>query len=167
MLRPRRRGPCWVRRAALCHAASRCIALRSASLCDQSRWGWWLACSLGALSACLTRLAPHSIRPPTGLSLPQAQVLGELFGGRGALLDPPRPATIKSLIAFQAHWDRHPQLYSQICQVGGWVQGAAGQGAAGQGAAWMGAPSGACSCHHFWGWGPALRPALRPALWLV
>jgi hypothetical protein len=44
-------------------------------------------------------------------------VLAELFGGRGALLDPPRPATIKSLIAFQAFWDRHPQLYDQICQV--------------------------------------------------
>jgi hypothetical protein len=53
-----------------------------------------------------------------GLSLPQAQVLAELFGGRSALLDPPRPATIKSLIAFQAFWDRHPQLYDQICQVG-------------------------------------------------
>lgn len=53
-----------------------------------------------------------------GLSLPQAQVLAELFGGRGALLDPPRPATIKNLIAFQAFWDRHPQLFDDICQVG-------------------------------------------------
>ena len=51
-----------------------------------------------------------------GLSLPQAQVLAELFGGRCALLDPPRPATIKTLIAFQAHWDRHPHLWDQICQ---------------------------------------------------
>lgn len=54
---------------------------------------------------------------PAGLSLPQAQVLAELFGGRSALLDPPRPATIKTLVAFQAYWDRHPHLYEQICQV--------------------------------------------------
>ena len=63
-------------------------------------------------------LPPPCPRPTTaGLSLPQAQVLAELFGGRNALLDPPRPATIKQLIAFQAHWDRHPHLYDQICQV--------------------------------------------------
>ena len=63
-------------------------------------------------------LPPPCLRPaPAGLSLPQAQVLAELFGGRSALLDPPRPATIKQLIAFQAHWDRHPHLYDQICQV--------------------------------------------------
>ena len=47
-------------------------------------------------------------------------MLAELFGGRAALLDPPRAATIKSLIAFQAFWDRHPSLYDQICQVGRW-----------------------------------------------
>jgi len=46
-------------------------------------------------------------------------VLAELFGGRSALLDPPRPATIKTLVAFQAYWDRHPHLYDQICQACG------------------------------------------------
>ncbi|KAL4421597.1 hypothetical protein ABPG75_010888 [Micractinium tetrahymenae] len=61
--------------------------------------------------------AAKEARSMLGLSLPQAQVLAELFGGRGALLDPPRPATIKNLIAFQAAWDRHPALYDQICQV--------------------------------------------------
>ncbi|EFN59785.1 hypothetical protein CHLNCDRAFT_56574 [Chlorella variabilis] len=61
--------------------------------------------------------AAKEARSMLGLSLPQAQVLAELFGGRGALLDPPRPATIKNLIAFQAFWDRHPQLFDDICQV--------------------------------------------------
>lgn len=63
--------------------------------------------------------------PAAGLSLPQAQVLAELFGGRSALLDPPRPATIKNLIAFQAAWDRHPALYDQICQARDGALGAA------------------------------------------
>lgn len=44
-------------------------------------------------------------------------MLAELFAGRGSLLEVPQPATIKSLIAFQAFWDRHPSLYEQICQV--------------------------------------------------
>jgi hypothetical protein len=61
--------------------------------------------------------AAKEARSMLGLSLPQAQVLAELFGGRSALLDPPRPATIKTLVAFQAYWDRHPHLYDQICQV--------------------------------------------------
>ncbi|KAI3429707.1 hypothetical protein D9Q98_005792 [Chlorella vulgaris] len=61
--------------------------------------------------------AAKEARSMLGLSLPQAQVLAELFGGRGALLDPPRAATIKHLIAFQAHWDGHPQLYDQLCKV--------------------------------------------------
>lgn len=67
---------------------------------------------------CPTALTTCLAMPlPAGLSLPQAQVLAELFGGRSALLDPPRPATIKTLVAFQAYWDRHPHLYEQICQV--------------------------------------------------
>lgn len=96
--------------------------------------GWESSAVLSASSsgACTGPL-PHCIAysppllpppcPPAGLSLPQAQVLGELFGGRGALLDPPRPATIKSLVAFQAYWDRHPHLYDQICQVRGATAG--------------------------------------------
>ncbi len=63
-------------------------------------------------------LPPPFCSLPSGLSLPQAQVLAELFGGRGALLDPPRAATIKHLIALQAYWDGHPQLYDQLCKVG-------------------------------------------------
>ncbi|PSC68967.1 hypothetical protein C2E20_7463 [Micractinium conductrix] len=61
--------------------------------------------------------AAKEARSMLGLSLPQAQVLAELFGGRSALLDPPRPATIKSLVAFLAAWDRHPHLFDQICKV--------------------------------------------------
>lgn len=62
-------------------------------------------------------LAAKEARSMLGLSLPQAQVLAELFNGRSALLDPPHPATIKSLVDFLARWDRHPQLYEHICQV--------------------------------------------------
>lgn len=86
----------------------------SANLCEQ----------LGRRAAGKGCAANGSSKPspscflPSGLSLPQAQVLAELFGGRGALLDPPRAATIKHLIAFQAHWDGHPQLYDQLCKVG-------------------------------------------------
>jgi hypothetical protein len=92
-----------------------------------SSWGGVLR-ARWSLVACACCCAAHGHPPPScflasGLSLPQAQVLAELFGGRGALLDPPRAATIKHLIAFQAYWDGHPQLYDQLCKVGaGWVE---------------------------------------------
>ena len=65
---------------------------------------------------------PHPAPRPlaasrAGLSLPQAQVLGELFGGRAALLDPPRPVSIRELVAFQAHFDRLPALYAALLGV--------------------------------------------------
>ncbi|KAL4450201.1 hypothetical protein ABPG77_010870 [Micractinium sp. CCAP 211/92] len=78
--------------------------------------------------------AAKEARSMLGLSLPQAQVLAELFGGRSALLDPPRPATIKNLIAFQAAWDRHPALYDQICQVWNTAFQVVAQGQRGAGA---------------------------------
>eukprot|EP00887_Chlorella_sp_A99_P003983 scaffold11.g3983.t1 len=61
--------------------------------------------------------AAKEARSLLGLSLPQAQVLGELFNGRAALVDPPRPASIAALVAFQAAWDGYPQLYDQALHV--------------------------------------------------
>ena len=42
-------------------------------------------------------------------------MLGELFNGRAALMEPPRPASIRELIAFQAQHDRMPALYTALC----------------------------------------------------
>lgn len=117
---PRRRAACWVRlggrgEGGAGQCASRAVPPRHERRgCQLALWRFppfWL--SLPAHSS-----SRHLSIASAGLSLPQAQVLAELFGGRSALLDPPRPATIKNLIAFQAAWDRHPALYDQICQVG-------------------------------------------------
>jgi len=51
------------------------------------------------------------------LSLPQAQILAELFNGSSALLNPPRPASISQLIAFLATYERQPKIFNQLCQV--------------------------------------------------
>lgn len=146
---PRRRAPCWVRWAAgaaggTCIGAVGCVPVPSdRRTCAKPR--------------VLQRAHPPTVFPCTGLSLPQAQVLGELFGGREALLDPPRPATLKNLVAFLACWDRHPHLFDQICQVregGGWV--GIGRGTAcgrsasqreGAAPAWM--PRSAAACSQF------------------
>lgn len=61
--------------------------------------------------------AAKEARSLLGLSLPQAQILGELFGGRLSLLDPPRAVSIASLISFLAQWDGQRHLYDQICRV--------------------------------------------------
>jgi hypothetical protein len=61
--------------------------------------------------------AAKEARGLLGLSLPQAQVLAELFAGGAALLDPPRPASIAALIHLAATYERHPRLYAQLCQV--------------------------------------------------
>lgn len=61
--------------------------------------------------------AAKEARNLLGLSLPQAQVLAELFNGGAALLDPPRPASIANLIAFQATYERFPKVFKQLCQV--------------------------------------------------
>ena len=61
--------------------------------------------------------AAKEARNLLGLSLPQAQVLAELFSGTGALLDPPRPASIAEFITFQAAYERFPTLYRQLCGV--------------------------------------------------
>lgn len=61
--------------------------------------------------------AAKEARSLLGLSLPQAQVLAELFNGGAALLDPPRPASITNLISFKARYEKHPKVFKQICQV--------------------------------------------------
>jgi hypothetical protein len=61
--------------------------------------------------------AAKEARNLLGLSLPQAQVLAELFNGSAALLDPPRPASIAELINFQATYERFPKVYRQLCGV--------------------------------------------------
>jgi hypothetical protein len=61
--------------------------------------------------------AARQARALLGLSLGQAQVLAELCAGGAALLDPPRPATIASLIALRAGYDRHPALWRQLAGV--------------------------------------------------
>jgi len=61
--------------------------------------------------------AAKEARNLLGLSLPQAQVLAELFDGSVALLDPPRPASIAELINFQATYERFPKIYRQLCGV--------------------------------------------------
>lgn len=61
--------------------------------------------------------AAKEARGLLGLSLPQAQVLAELFNGTAAVLDPPRPASISQLISFQATYERHPQVMTQLCKV--------------------------------------------------
>ena len=55
----------------------------------------------------------------TGLSLPQAQILAELFRPKSGVLELPHAVTIFHLIALQRAFDRQPELYSQLCQVGG------------------------------------------------
>lgn len=52
-----------------------------------------------------------------GLSLPQAQILSELFGGKLAIMQPPRTASISNLISFKAKYDAHPKLFQQLCTV--------------------------------------------------
>lgn len=61
--------------------------------------------------------AAKEARNMLGLSLPQAQILSELFGGRYALLQPPRAASISNLIAFKAKYESHPKLFDQLCTV--------------------------------------------------
>lgn len=61
--------------------------------------------------------AAKEARNLLGLSLPQAQVLAELFNGSAALVDPPRPASIAELINFQATYERFPKVYRQLCGV--------------------------------------------------
>ena len=61
--------------------------------------------------------AAKEARNMLGLTLPQAQILSELFGGRYAMLSPPRPASISNLIALKARYDAHPKLFDQLCTV--------------------------------------------------
>ena len=61
--------------------------------------------------------ASKEARNMLGLSLPQAQILSELFGGRYALMQPPRVASISNLIAFKAKYEAHPKLFEQLCTV--------------------------------------------------
>ena len=61
--------------------------------------------------------AAKEARNLLGLSLPQAQVLAELFNGSAALLEPKRPASISELIALQATYERFPKVYRQLCAV--------------------------------------------------
>lgn len=61
--------------------------------------------------------AAKEARSLLGLSLPQAQVLSALFSGKNALVNPPGPVSIRSLITLQAHLERTPKVYKQVCQV--------------------------------------------------
>jgi len=61
--------------------------------------------------------AAKEARNMLALTLPQAQILSELFGGRYAMLSPPRAASISNLIAFKARYDAHPKLFDQLCTV--------------------------------------------------
>ena len=61
--------------------------------------------------------AAKEARNMLGLTLPQAQILSELFGGRYAMMSPPRAASISNLIAFKARYDAHPKLFDEICTV--------------------------------------------------
>jgi len=61
--------------------------------------------------------AAKEARTMLGLSLPQAQILSELFGGKYALMQPSRIASISNLIAFKAKYDAHPKLFEQLCSV--------------------------------------------------
>lgn len=61
--------------------------------------------------------AAKEARNMLGLSLPQAQILSELFGGRYALMQPPRTASISNLIAFKAKYESHKKLFDQLCVV--------------------------------------------------
>lgn len=76
----------------------------------------WVAelCNVGKCA----QAPPLGARPPgAGLSLPQAQVLAELFRGRDAVLELPHSVSIFQLIALQRHFDGQPQRYAQLCQV--------------------------------------------------
>ena len=59
--------------------------------------------------------AAKEARNMLGLTLPQAQILSELFGGRYAMMNPPRAASISNLIALKARYDAHPKLFDQLC----------------------------------------------------
>jgi hypothetical protein len=61
--------------------------------------------------------AAKEARNMLGLTLPQAQILSELFGGRYAMMSPPRAASISNLIAFKARYDAHPKLFDELCTV--------------------------------------------------
>ena len=61
--------------------------------------------------------AAKEARNMLGLTLPQAQILSELFGGRYAMMSPPRAASISNLIAFKAKYDAHPKLFTELCTV--------------------------------------------------
>lgn len=61
--------------------------------------------------------AAKEARNMLGLSLPQAQILSELFSGRYAMMQPPRVASISNLIAFKAKYESHPKLFDQLCVV--------------------------------------------------
>ena len=61
--------------------------------------------------------AAKEARTMLGLSLPQAQILSELFGGKHSLMQPSRVASISNLIAFKAKYDAHPKLFEQLCSV--------------------------------------------------
>ena len=61
--------------------------------------------------------AAKEARNLLNLSLPQAQILSELFCGKLALMSPPRIASISNLISFRAKYDAHPEIFKQLCSV--------------------------------------------------
>jgi hypothetical protein len=61
--------------------------------------------------------AAKEARKLLGLSLPQAQVLAELFNGAASLLSPARSASIAGLISFVASYERFPQTFQSLCRV--------------------------------------------------
>ncbi|GAB4822561.1 hypothetical protein N2152v2_009607 [Parachlorella kessleri] len=60
--------------------------------------------------------AAKEARRLLGLSLPQAQILAELFRPKSGVLELPHAVSIFQLIALQRAFDRQPELYSQLCQ---------------------------------------------------
>lgn len=51
------------------------------------------------------------------LTLPQAQILAEIFNGSASLFQKPQKVSISGLIAFIANYERYPKIYDSLCQV--------------------------------------------------
>lgn len=61
--------------------------------------------------------AAKEARSLLGLSLPQAQILAELFAGPNALLDNSHFPSISGIMAFQAAYERYPKIYNTLCRM--------------------------------------------------
>lgn len=61
--------------------------------------------------------AAKEARSLLGLSLPQAQLLAELFAGPNSLLENAYFPSISGIMAFQAAYERHPKIYNTLCRM--------------------------------------------------